>query len=112
VLALAVLAAAVLLGAAPPPTPQLMQTGKQVYDLQCAACHGATGQGDGPVAFAVKPPPRNLVKDVFKAGDTVEQIFKTVSDGLPNTKMVGYPSIKEVDRWALAYYVRAFRIKR
>ena len=110
-LALAVIALA-LVAAAPPPTPKLLETGKQVYDLQCAACHGATGQGDGPVAFAVKPPPRNLVKDPFKAGDSVDQIFKTVSEGLPNTKMVGYPSIKEVDRWAVAYYVRAFRIKR
>ena len=107
---MAVLALA-LVAAAPPPTPELMKTGKQVYDVNCAACHGATGEGNGPVAFAIKPPPRNLVKDPFKAGDTVEQIFKTVSDGLPNTKMVGYPTIKEPDRWALAYYVRAFRIK-
>jgi high-affinity iron transporter len=97
---------------APAPTPKLIETGKQVYDINCAACHGATGEGNGPVAFAVKPPPRNLVKDPFKAGDTVDQIFKTVSTGLPNTRMVGYPSIKEVDRWAVAYYVRAFRIKK
>lgn len=58
----------------------------------------------------MKPPPRNLVKDPFKAGDSVEQIFHTVSNGLPNTRMVGYPQIKEVDRWAVAFYVRAFRI--
>jgi len=106
------LVAAVLVAAAPPPTPKLLETGKQVYDVNCAACHGATGEGNGPVAFAVKPPPRNLVKEPFKAGDNVDQNFKTVSTGLPNTKMVGSPTIKEVDRWALAYYVRAFRIKK
>jgi high-affinity iron transporter len=102
----------VVAAAAPAPTPTLIETGRQVYEINCAACHGATGEGNGPVAFAVKPPPRNLVKDPFKAGDSVDQIFKTVSTGLPNTRMVGYPQIKEVDRWALAYYVRAFRIKK
>lgn len=100
----------VLVAAAPSPTPKLLQTGRQVYELNCAACHGVTGNGDGPVAFAVKPPPRNLAKDPFKAGDSVDQIFKTISTGLPNTRMVGYPQIKEVERWAVAYYVRSFRI--
>ena len=101
-----------LVAAAPTPTPKLLETGQQVYAINCAACHGATGKGDGPVAFAVKPPPRNLVDEPFKAGDSVEQIFKTVSTGLPNTRMVGYPQLKELDRWAVAYYVRAFRIKK
>jgi high-affinity iron transporter len=110
--AILALLVATSLAAAPSPTPKLLETGKQVYELNCAACHGATGNGDGPVAFAVKPPPRNLVKDPFKAGDGVDQIFKTISTGLPNTRMVGYPQIEEVDRWAAAYYVRAFRIKK
>lgn len=105
-------AALALVAAAPPPTPKLLDTGKAVYTIHCAACHGATGEGNGPVAFAVKPPPRNLVKEPFKAGDSVEQIFSTISNGLPNTRMVGYPQIQEADRWALAYYVRAFRLKK
>jgi high-affinity iron transporter len=109
VLAIAMFA---LIAAAPPPTPKLLATGKQVYDLNCAACHGATGDGKGPVAFAVKPPPRDLVKEPFKAGDSVDQIYNTVTHGLPNTRMVGYPQIKDVDRWAVAYYVRAFRLKK
>ena len=89
-----------------------MKLAKQTYDVTCAACHGATGEGNGPVAFAVKPPPRNFVKDEFKAGDRVEQIYKTVTSGLPGTKMVGYPSLDDDERWGLAYYVRAFRPKR
>jgi high-affinity iron transporter len=102
----------VLAAAAPAPTPKLLETGKQVYDVNCAACHGATGEGNGPVAFAVKPPPRNLVREPFKAGDSVEQIYHTTTNGLPNTRMVGYPQLKELERWAVAYYVRAFRLKK
>jgi len=109
---LAALSALAFAGTPPSPTPKLLDTGKQVYAVNCVACHGVTGEGNGPVAFAVKPPPRNFVKDPFKAGDTVEQIYMTVTSGLPKTKMVGYPQIKELDRWAVAYYVRSFRIKK
>jgi high-affinity iron transporter len=101
-----------LVAAAPAPTPKLLETGKQVYAINCAACHGATGEGNGPVAFAVKPPPRNLVREPFKAGDSALQIYHTVTNGLPSTRMVGYPQIKELERWAVAYYVRAFRLKK
>jgi high-affinity iron transporter len=111
VIGLAVVCAAVAV-AMPMPTPELMKAGRAVYEQACAPCHGVTGEGNGPVAFAIKPPPRNFTKDPFKAGDSVEQIFATITNGLPNTKMVGYPQLEERDRWALAYYVRSFRPKR
>ena len=102
--------------AAPPipkaPTPQMLAAGKATYEIACAACHGLTGEGNGPVAFAVKPPPRNFTKDEFKAGDGVAAVFNTITNGLPNTKMVGYPQIKEDDRWGLTYYVLGFRPKK
>jgi high-affinity iron transporter len=95
----------------PAPTPQLLELGRQVYAINCAACHGEKGDGKGPVAFSINPPPRNFQKDPFKAGDTVPQIFATVTNGLANTKMVGYKQLPEEQRWALAFVVRAFRIK-
>jgi high-affinity iron transporter len=112
VLAIVAMLAAVAYAEDPsPPTPtlRLLEAGKTVYDQACAACHGATGEGNGPVAFAIKPPPRNFRKDAFKAGDSVEQVFHTVTYGLPDTKMVGYPQLKELDRWGVAYYVVSMR---
>jgi mono/diheme cytochrome c family protein len=105
----ALIAGAVWAATAPPPSPKLISAGKKTYDVACAPCHGSDGDGKGPVSFAIKPPPRNFRKDAFKAGDTVEQIFATVTTGLPNTKMVGYPQISDEDRWGVAYYVLAFR---
>jgi high-affinity iron transporter len=98
--------------AAPARSRAVLDRGKALYEsgeVGCFACHGLTGEGNGPVAFALKPPPRNLAREPFKAGDSVEQVFGTLTNGLPDTRMVGYPQLAEADRWALAYYVLAFR---
>ena len=104
--AAATLIAASALADVPMPSPALIAKGKTTYEgAGCAACHGVTGEGNGPVAFALKPPPRNLVKDPFKGGEALEQVFATITNGLANTKMVGYPKLEELDRWAIAYYI-------
>jgi cytochrome c len=104
------LAASPALYANPPlPSPAFLEHGQKVYAQACAPCHGLTGDGNGPVAFAIDPKPRNFRKDKFKAGDNLDQIFATITNGLPDTKMVGYPQIDEQDRWAIAYIVLAFR---
>ena len=35
-------------------------SGKQMFEVYCAACHGKEGKGDGPVAAALKAPPADL----------------------------------------------------
>jgi len=35
-------------------------SGKQMFEAYCAACHGKEGKGDGPVAAALKVPPADL----------------------------------------------------
>ena len=107
-------ATAVLAGPASPPpqTPKLLDAGKAAYGSTCLPCHGASGEGNGPVAFAIKPPPRNFVKDKFKNGDSAPAVFDTITNGLPNTKMVGYPQLSDSDRWGIAYYVLSLRTAR
>jgi mono/diheme cytochrome c family protein len=60
-----VIAAAVGACSLPPKTspadPQSVARGEPLYLTNCAPCHGAAGEGDGPLAREYDPPPTNLV---------------------------------------------------
>ena len=46
--------------------PQSAARGKALYLNNCAPCHGAGGEGDGPLAAEYDPPPTNLVASGFR----------------------------------------------
>ncbi len=95
--------------AAPPSTKELLEKGKAAFTINCVACHGPKGAGDGAAAVALNPKPRNYATDVFKNGDKVENVFKTLAEGIKDTAMVSFAHLPEQDRWALAYYVLELR---
>lgn len=41
---------------------QAQPEGRQEYLSSCAACHGVSGQGDGPIAKSLSPRPADLTK--------------------------------------------------
>jgi mono/diheme cytochrome c family protein len=96
-------------GAAPKPTKELLEKAKTSYGRNCAACHGEKGDASGPMAAALVPKPRNFLKEPFKKGSKPEEVFKTVSEGLPGSTMMAFRQLSEEDRWALSYYVLELR---
>jgi mono/diheme cytochrome c family protein len=108
-------AAAMLLPAAasaadaPPRTPEMVATGQASFAKRCVACHGPKGAGDGIMAKALKPPPRNLVTEPLKNGATASDVFTTLTNGVPGTAMASLKGIPEEERWALAYFVVSLR---
>ena len=61
-----------------PETP----TGAQVYSTHCAACHGPTGEGDGPVAESIAVPIPNLRQlDARNGGAFPEDAIAGLIDG-------------------------------
>lgn len=94
---------------APKATPELLEKGKNSYNVNCSACHGEKGAGDGAAAAALNPKPRSFVVDAFKNGEKVENVFKSTSEGLAGTVMVAFAHLPEEERWALSYYVLELR---
>jgi mono/diheme cytochrome c family protein len=51
-----------ILGRGQPPPPLMLDsiTGRDSFEFYCAACHGKTGKGDGPIVPALKTRPTDL----------------------------------------------------
>jgi len=102
---------------APPMTPQLAQQGKAVWDkMQCAACHGDTGQGNGQSAATLRDdwgnpaPPHDFTRGPLKVGDAPEDLYRAFMTGLNGSPMPSFAdSIKPEEAWALVAYVRSLR---
>jgi len=95
--------------AAPKSTPALVEKGKTSYARNCLACHGETGDGNGPTGQYLNPKPRDFKTGQFKKGNKPEEIFTTISTGLPGSTMVAFAGLPEEERWALTYYVLSFQ---
>ena len=93
----------------PASSPALIEKGKAAFATNCVACHGEKADGNSPAAAYMNPKPRNLLKDKFKQGDQAAKIFKTITEGLPNTTMTSYKHISEEERWGIAYYIESLR---
>jgi len=90
-------------GEPPKKTPELVEKGKASFAKNCVACHGKTGEGDGPAAKALKPPPENLVTHPMKGG--AAGVFGVLATGVKGTGMIAFKHLPEAERWALSYFV-------
>src|SRR5574337_1287987 len=79
-----------------------------LYQQTCAACHGATGAGDGPAAAALDPPPIAFADRDRARERSVLALYQVIEQGLDRTSMASYATMPAADRWALAFYSGAF----
>lgn len=84
----------------------LAADGKMLYTINCASCHGNDGQGDGPRAVGLNPPPRNYKTETFKFGNDIVSIRNTLLQGSPGSSMPSFALLPPRDIWAMAHYVR------
>ena len=58
-----------------------LSEGKQIFDLNCAACHGKEGQGGvGP----------NMTDNYWIHGGDIKDVFKTIKYGVPEKGMIAW----------------------
>lgn len=89
---------------APAAIPDLAR-GAQVFQSQCAACHGSQGRGDGPLAASLNPKPTALAEHLRARERSLFALHQIISNGVPGTAMQGFGSLSDEDRWALAFFV-------
>ncbi len=90
-----------------PVTPQLMQRGRERFNITCAMCHGATAAGNGITKSYGLATVVTLQDDrIRKMADG--EIFNTITNG-KNTMMAYGPNLVVTDRWAIIAYLRALQ---
>jgi mono/diheme cytochrome c family protein len=86
-------------------TPDAMQHAQELARINCSACHGTSGRGDGPVASYFSP-----VKPVDFTSPRVRsrtdgQLFWLITNGIGN--MPAFRNLlSERDLWSVVLYVR------
>ena len=87
--------------------------GKALYAANCAACHGALGGGNGPLAFHFTRPPANLIDGPFvwtAAGDDLDlRLARVIKFGVPGADMPGHETLRDGEVLALKNYVLGLR---
>ena len=90
------------------PNPALLARGKAIYTQTCATCHGPEGKGDGPGGTGLNPKPRIFTAGTaWKNGTRLEDIYKTLDEGIKGSSMVSYNYLSKKDRMALAHVVQS-----
>jgi high-affinity iron transporter len=97
----------------PPKTDHLLSKGTTLFKNTCAPCHGIQGDGQGPMAKVLNPPPWDFTRPFQEWEESVgdpRKIFEIIKNGIPNTAMTGF-KMPEEDIWALVYKVMEFSRK-
>ncbi len=91
-----------------PTAPPDMARGKKLYAENCESCHGLKGDGKGPNAEGLDPPPIAFT-DRARAGErSVFGLYQVIFQGLDGTSMASYQWLGRDDIWALAFTVGQF----
>lgn len=77
------------------------QVGESEYRLHCAACHGLTGRGDGPVGQILKTPAPNLALITQRNGGKypVQKIYEIIE----GSSVVAAHGTRDMPLWGDRY---------
>ena len=91
-------------------THEMMEKGRERFDIFCSACHGYAGDGTGAIKNFTGPnlAPANLTQALF-VQQPEGQIYNTIANG-KNTMMSYGDKLNPEERWAVVLYVRALQM--
>ncbi len=94
-------------------TPENISAGEILYTkrakpMACVHCHGVKGKGDGKMAKAMTPKPRDFSCQAMMKNISDGQLFWIIRNGSKGTGMMGFKSLKDEQIWQVVSYVRKF----
>jgi cytochrome c553 len=91
-----------------PITREVLERGRERFDIYCAECHGRTGDGNGMIVQRGFPAPPSYHIDRLRNAP-VGHFFNVITHGYG--VMYSYASrVEPRDRWAIAAYIRALQL--
>jgi mono/diheme cytochrome c family protein len=83
--------------------------GAELFHINCTACHGAGGKGDGPVAaFLQKKKPADLTSPAIQfLSDGA--IFMVITNGMPGTMPALNENLTVRERWDVVNFIRTLK---
>jgi high-affinity iron transporter len=94
-----------------PVQPPSLSRGAEVYQANCANCHGSLGRGDGPLAAGLEPRPTNLTDASALQDQSPLDYFRRITIGVVGTAMPSFEArLPAEDRWAAALYATLLRL--
>jgi mono/diheme cytochrome c family protein len=93
----------------------VLTAGERAYVQYCRACHGDKGDGKGPAARSLRPPPRDFTLGVFKFASVPagtlpvdEDLHRIIRSGLHGTAMLAWDGVPETHVHQIIQYVKTF----
>ncbi|GGO92993.1 MAG: iron permease [Sphingomonas sp.] len=91
-----------------PETPPDVARGDRLFADNCAACHGASGNGKGPNAAALDTPPIAFTDAGRARKRSLAALEQVITQGIDGTAMQSFRDLPPGDRWALAFRAGEF----
>jgi cytochrome c553 len=89
---------------------QVLDRGRERYDIYCSPCHGRTGDGNGMIVQRGFPQPPSFHLDRLR-GAADGHYYDVITNGFG--AMYNYANrVKPEDRWAITAYIRALQLSR
>jgi hypothetical protein len=93
-----------------PITKEIMERGRERFNIYCTPCHGLAGDGDGMIVQRGFRRPPSLHEDRLRTAP-VGHYFDVITNGLGVMYPYGY-RVAPRDRWAIIAYIRALQFSR
>ena len=93
-----------------PKTALDLSGGRQLYEANCASCHGTGGAGNGPASRGMNPAPPAIGDAASMHDVSPATMYRVISVGIGGTPMPGYGgTMTPEQRWNIVAYLLSLR---